>query len=94
MGNGPAGQAILGPTDGVMIADADWPASHSHPRVSVRTVTSKTRPKPANYYQCLLTGALSQCLKIHTRMNLQYTIGDLPAVSGPSLLFLLTLRSD
>lgn len=52
-GRGPMekGQAILGQTDSVMIADADCPASHSHPGISVWTLMSKTCQKAANYYQ-------------------------------------------
>uniref|UniRef100_A0A674NKJ8 non-specific serine/threonine protein kinase n=1 Tax=Takifugu rubripes TaxID=31033 RepID=A0A674NKJ8_TAKRU len=34
-----------------MIADADCPASHSHPGISVWTLMSKTCQKAANYYQ-------------------------------------------
>lgn len=69
--NEPAGRAILSQLDTVMIADADWTASHSHPGVSVWTVMSKTCEKPAGYYQFPLCELFSQCLKIHALKNLQ-----------------------
>lgn len=73
MENGPAGQAILGQTDGAMIADADWPASHSHPRISVWTVTSKTCPKPASYYQRPLAVSKNTHTKESAAQNGRFT---------------------
>lgn len=72
--NGSEGQAILGQTDGVMIADADWLASHSHPRISVWTVTYETSKA------CQLLSVFSFAMSKNTRTkefaaeNLRFTI--------------------
>lgn len=51
------GQAILGQADGVMIADADWPASHSHPRISL---CGQLRPKHVQSLPIIIS-VLSPC---------------------------------
>ena len=74
MENESEGQAILGQTDGVMIADADWLASHSHPRISMWTVTSETSKA------CQLLSVFSFAMSKNTRTkefaaeNLRFTI--------------------
>ena len=69
MENEPVGRAILSPLDTVMIVDMDWTASHSHPEISVWTVTSKTYEMPASYY--LFPPSVCSCLKIPALKNLQ-----------------------